>query len=240
MKIIDEQNRSVLFEGRTHGVGFAFAKLDKNTFTTVMPISPCKDYLNDVVFVENTGKEIGIVYGFNYKISNCINKNTYSYLITKVMMPNKSNIKHFSFDEEELALLTNWKNIQLVMNYFEDLLDIEYKTETKLIDKYLILYIPDWWCKEPWRISFYTLIVRNAIYYNGKEKIEDFFKNHKKDDYFILTGLLDKIKKIAKLKKKNELNKINYPVYNKEVQENPQGYKVTIHNAGICSVTINE
>ena len=53
IQIINKQCRSKLCEGRSYQMGFAFLKkLDNNTFETVQPISPCKDYLNDVIFLK--------------------------------------------------------------------------------------------------------------------------------------------------------------------------------------------
>lgn len=243
MEVVDKQDRNILGEGRNRGVGFAFCKLKDDVFTTVMPISPCKDYLNDLIFVENTKLEIGTVHGFNYKVTKCLNEDSYSYMIAKVC-PIHSCGNHSTFDEEEKALISNYKGVQTILNYFEDKLELKDKTITDLIDNNLIFHVPDWWCKEGWRISFYTLIIRIAIFYDSKITIEDFFKTYKdvrKDsDSFILSGVLDKFYKIIELKKTNKLDKIDCPTYKKEVKENPVKYGSTIHNAGICSVKIKE
>ncbi len=55
MNIIDKFPRKVLIEGRSYGTSFALAALKDNTFECVGPLSPCKDYLNDQVFSEETG-----------------------------------------------------------------------------------------------------------------------------------------------------------------------------------------
>ncbi len=235
MKIVDNQNRKVLNEGRSEGVGFAFAKLKDDTFETVMPISPCKDYLNDVVYVENTGKEIGMVYGFDYKVTNCINKNDYSYLIAKVM-GNKYSEREHVFQKEEKALIKNHENIKLLLNYFEDLLEIKDKSKVEVIDNMLVLYVSEWWCEEPWRISFYTLMMRNALNYDGKEDVIKFLTSIKGEDGYMLPTAIKTIQQISELKKKNKLKDILYPLYDKELKKDSPFLKTTVHNAGIMSV----
>ena len=65
LKIIDKQNRGKLNEGRNYQMGFAFCKKVSNkVLETIQPISPCKDYLNDVVYSERTGKNVS-AYGLN-------------------------------------------------------------------------------------------------------------------------------------------------------------------------------
>ena len=62
-KIKVNHSRGVLIEGVKSGVSYGFLN---QKLETVMPISPCKDYLNDVCFLERYGGEIE-VYGLIYK-----------------------------------------------------------------------------------------------------------------------------------------------------------------------------
>src|SRR5687768_15710647 len=56
LTLVDKQDRSVLCEGRNYGIGFAFCKRTGDVLETVQPVSPCKDYLNDVVYSEHSGQ----------------------------------------------------------------------------------------------------------------------------------------------------------------------------------------
>ena len=67
-KVREVFNREHLSEGRMKGVSFAVIKKENDfLYNTTMPLSACKDYFNDYIFVENTGKPIGEVYGFDHK-----------------------------------------------------------------------------------------------------------------------------------------------------------------------------
>lgn len=55
--LTDPTRREDLREGRDYGIGFALAKRIKKNLRLVQPLSPCKDYLNDVVYSEHTGKD---------------------------------------------------------------------------------------------------------------------------------------------------------------------------------------
>ena len=66
MTITEKHDRNVLIEGRSSGMGFAMLKKDKTNYETVNPLSPCKDYLNEVVFTENTGYPTK-AHGLDYK-----------------------------------------------------------------------------------------------------------------------------------------------------------------------------
>jgi len=52
MQIDVLHKRNNLAEGRNFGMGFGFLKKLSNTkYKTIMPISPCKDYINDVLYL---------------------------------------------------------------------------------------------------------------------------------------------------------------------------------------------
>lgn len=78
-KLINDHDYRYLNEGRVNGETFAFCKkIDDDTFETVMPLSTCKDYLNDVVQVENYKlDDFGPVYKFTHEYQNLFKDGVY-------------------------------------------------------------------------------------------------------------------------------------------------------------------
>jgi len=71
MKIIEADiSRSTLLEGRSYGLGFSILKKENRKLKKLIPTTACKDYLNDIVHIENYNVITGYVYGFNHSYSN--------------------------------------------------------------------------------------------------------------------------------------------------------------------------
>ena len=73
--ITENYKRKELGEGRDHGLGFAFLKKNKkDDYETRNAFTACKDYLNDLIYVENTEREIDKIHGFSGKIYKKLEK----------------------------------------------------------------------------------------------------------------------------------------------------------------------
>ncbi len=238
IQIVDKHDRKKLGEGRNYGMGFAFCIKKGDVYTTTSPISPCKDYLNDVVFVENTKRPIGSIHGLDYKPKGCL-EGKVAYLACSILHYNNSSKEYKHYNEERKALTKNYKFIQQGLNFYEEALDIP-KSVVHLVGEDLLIEVPKWWYELGWRISFYTLIVRSLIHYDGEIDVNDFLKTKVSgDDRYLLEGALPKFENIIKLKIKDKLNLVNSGVQliiNKErVIDN-----YAIHNGGILSIEVPE
>lgn len=219
--IKETQNRKKLSEGRSFGIGFAILKkLTTTKFETLHAFSACKDYLNDLVFVENTNFELNSIHGFKHKKTNVFKNKRYFYLGVNVLNYNHSG-KWNRYKECSNELFNNTNNLIKSINNFENILNL-FKSRTKIIGvhnidsdfnnetKALILQCPLFWVKYPILISLFTLFIRlyfNNSNLNGKlEKHKPFIQG---DNYYITNFL-----KLLKLKSFNTLN--NCYIYPKE------------------------
>ena len=232
--VIEKKNRGDLGEGRSSGMGFAFLKKAKgDEFHTVQPLSPCKDYLNEVVFTENTGigsQAHGLVYPKKNDIFNEV-----AYLAIKIVPDHGSTSYMYgkTIDIDKQHLKDNHKNLEKLMNYFEEQLDIVGRTFIEEAnDDYFILRVPVEWTHSTVNISLYSLIVRIGMVYTAEEDPMTFLKNYKYNsmDKDLLNGIRPKLTKILENKKL-----IPQPPFDekraKEKQWNP-------HDVGIWSTSI--
>lgn len=201
--ITDNHNRDILNEGRNSGMGFAFLKKEsENVFKTVHPLSPCKDYLNDVVFSENTGIPT-TKYGLSYEKQDIYDGELF-YLAIKIVSA-KENQYFYSKNslEDKILLLNNHKHIQILLNYFEsNLLFTTFSTVEKAKDDYFLLSSPINWCISSYTISLFSLLVRLSLVYDGKEDVLSFLNNYSynKQDTDFIKACLPKIMKILETK----------------------------------------
>lgn len=180
MKIIDKQNRAVLGEGRTAGVGFAFLKrLKPKEYETVMPLSPCKDYLNDAVYGEHLNVSVGAC-GLKYTPQQIFNTKK-RYLAIKVLKNNRSDgysLPNRTFEGDKKKLAENYKNIEGLLNWIEERLEI---SKTKIYaandDMFTVVFDP-YWTETTYGISLYTLILRMAIDYDGSVPPHEFLNSY--------------------------------------------------------------
>lgn len=201
IKLINNQNRKVLGEGKRSGIGFAFVKnTEKDVFETVMPISPCKDYLNDVVFSEMTGKPCS-AYGFKYAKTDCFKKSR-AYLVAKICHHLDGNkYKQYDF---ELEALKNYHNLTKFLNIFEEKLGLKTLTQTTMLeDDTLLFSVPIYWCKSTWLISMYSLLIRVGRWYKEDEDPIDYLVAFKvmMDDKYLLDTAFKNIKTVLEKKK---------------------------------------
>jgi hypothetical protein len=194
MKIIDNQNRKVLGEGRNFGMGFAFLKkTGVGQYETVQPISPCKDYLNDVVYSEATGKPC-TAYGLKYTKHDIFTSKVEGYICFSIL--DYWDGKAYPKRQEEIDLVKqNYKHIEALFNHFEkEIFHLKSRTRIYQIEDNLYLCkIPLFWCKATYRISLWSLLCRCAMWYDGSQSPMDYLKTVKGPDQYLLSSVLPKI-----------------------------------------------
>ena len=223
--IIDNKNRNILNEGRSNQMGFAFLKkLDETKFETVQPISPCKDYLNVVVWAEHVDKQI-LAYGLNYIKQNIFNGD-YAYICFKMCPYKYDNIynkKQLLKDIE--AIDNNYQNLNLYINEIEKLLDLKNFTIIKKLKSNLFLvYVPIYWTTYTYTISLYSLLLRACQLYNSDDgDVIEYLSTNKifRPDIGLIKTALPKLQKLIKT-----------GLITQDLQKLPG--TTTTHNMGIC------
>lgn len=204
--IVEKKDRGKLGEGRNNGMGFGFLQHIKDrTFHTVQPLSPCKDYLAEVVFTEKHDiptKGCGLSYPKKLDIFTDI-----AYMGIKLMPIHGS--KYYSYGktlETDVKLLAeNYKSIQRLMNQFE--LELGLKSLTRIEpanDDYFLVTLSSEWCDSTHSISLYTLLLRVLMVATEDDKdIVDFLKGYEYHlgDKQLLAQVNKKIELVLKEKK---------------------------------------
>lgn len=223
--IKDIHDRKKLSEGRNYGLGFAFLKKLKNNYECIMPITACKDYLNDVIFTEKTGISIS-AYGLTSEKNNIFEKDK-GYLVLSTLHY-KNGSKYSDFDEEKELLNNNYKNLQVFLNKFEELLGWEKSILSFVEDNMILVELSINWCKTTYGISLYTLLCRVGRWYDGEENVLSYLENFDKfsPDVYLCTSSLPKIKKFI------ENKPIEQDFDIKKILENPITF---VHNKGILN-----
>jgi len=205
IKIIDSQNRDVLSEGRSYQMGFAFLKkLNDNTFETIQPISPCKDYLNDVIFAEHTNKPIS-AYGCKLDGRQDLFDDKFGYMvisICKYKYDHNYNDQQHQIDIDKLKV--NHKKLEFFINQIEEHFDLDPYTNTMIseVDNNLYLVeVPVIWTKSTYMISLYSLLLRVGQFFEDVTKdpvkwLETF--NSFMEDVTLVKQALPKLKDILK------------------------------------------
>lgn len=222
IKIIDKQKRSVLGEGRDFGMGFAFLKkIDDKTFETVQPISPCKDYLNDVVYAEATGKKC-IAYGLSYNKIGIFNDSDEAYLVISILDYHSGmNYSHKKWEIE--ALDKGIESIKSLLNFFEKSLGFKKRsTFVKVKENLYVLTIPIEWTASSYCISLVSLICRSGRWYDKKTDPFEYFTKFTEfsHDVYLVKGAIPAMKKMIETK-----------MFKQDLSLSPGG--TTIHNCGI-------
>jgi hypothetical protein len=201
VKIIEKCNRGALHEGRNNGMAFAFLqKVDDETFHTVQPASPCKDYLAEVVFTENYDiptKGCGLSYKKKLNIFSDV-----AYLAMKLLKTHSNDYYNYSpsFETDVKLLSENYKNIEKLINQFEERLELKTLTTIEPAnDGNFLVKLPSDWCISTHSISLYTLLLRVLmVATEGETDILNFLKDYTYNvwDRNLLGLISDKIKLI--------------------------------------------
>lgn len=204
INIKEVHNRNVLCEGRQCGIGFSLLlKLDDNNYTTAYhAFTPCKDFLNEPIFTENTGIPTEM-YGCKVTKSKGVLNNDIVYLGINLLNQsdntyNYNETKNINDDIEQLK--SNYLNMQLLLNNIEEQLNIPLTIiEPANNGKYLVSFNKEW-CKSTISISLYTLLLRAALYYPGNDII-DYLKSYNySEDKFLINDMLPRLKVILENK----------------------------------------
>ena len=186
-KVTDVCKRSVLSEGRNYQMGFAFCKEVKpGVFETVQPLSPCKDYLNDVVYSEHTGKPFSAC-GLKTKKHGLFEKD-HATLAIKILntqsgtWPGSASVG--SYEDNVKNLRTNYKNIETLLNYVEETFTDQGCLDRTVVEEsedkeIFLVHAPLWWCRSTHLISLYSLFIRMGQFWNGGGKPEKFLEEYK-------------------------------------------------------------
>lgn len=122
-ELFDRQN---LEEGRNEGLSYTFARKNKkNNLETLLPLSACKDYINDFIFVENTQRKLRLIYGLQYQYSGILNSTDPLYLVVGVL-PNFSADFHnpLSGFNQSQRYITHIKKTNDFINHHKNILEI--------------------------------------------------------------------------------------------------------------------
>lgn len=151
--------------GKNDGWGFQFLNEE---YQPMNPPVCCKDFLQDVVYTELTG-EILDIYHF------------------------KHNYQGFLKGKELLKLALYWTNAELTVDKFIEptknfLNDIEEKlgilksnVYSDSTNKIIIIDFSSEWIKKPYLFSFFTILCRKGLYYNGN--LEEYLFSNKQQDF---------------------------------------------------------
>jgi len=118
----------------------------------------CKDFLQDTVWSELTGKEM-IVYGQHSKPTNTFKDQENLILCVYSHTFDLSNVSEEKLLEYSLNLQGFLNEIETLRNYS--------LTTVELIDKKFIIHFSKEWIQLPLIFSAFTLLCRIGFYYNG-------------------------------------------------------------------------
>lgn len=208
IEIKETKDRNVLNEGRDNGMAFAMLKkISENLYETVQPFSPCKDYLAEVIFTENT--DIGTNgCGLDYPKKLNIFENDIAYMGICILKSKKGSYYYQRSFSKDIELLNdNYKNITKFINYFEDRFKVNGLTEIiKADDNQFLVTVPIKWTASTAAISLYTLLLRMALDYKEQDNIEylnSIAESSLHQDSYLAKTLLNKLSSIE-----NNLDKL--------------------------------
>ena len=229
MKIINECDRSVLNEGRNYGIGFAFLKPGEgNTFTTVQPISPCKDYLNDVVYSEHTGRPFS-AYGLHTTKKNIFDGDA-AYMAMSICKKGPRSLNEYaSYGKDQELLMDNVEGMLRFINEIDRRFDMK-PTEIKKIKTNMRVAVFDKrWTTATYLISLYTLMLRIGLHYKGECSPIVFMRDIDNEDSMMVNSIKEKLFNLFEMKK-------NLPVQN---MNRMVDLGISVHNHGIVEANFS-
>lgn len=228
-KIVDKQNRGVLGEGRNYGMGFAFCKQDGDTLTTVMPISPCKDYLNDVVYSEHSGQPYQ-AHGLKTAKKHIFDSQ--AYILFAICKQGHPGFEYKGYAKDLKDTDDNLKNIEKLINDIEmELKLIDGTHIVKVSDNLYAAEVPIFWVSTTYAISLWSLLARVARKWDGKGDWRSFLKKINDNDTGYINSSMPKIEKMMKgIVPPQDFSVTSWPG-----DSEGYGYSVDVHNAGIVN-----
>lgn len=180
IKIVEKHDRNKLSEGRTTGMAFGFLKkISDEEFHTIQPLSPCKDYLNDVIYSERLKTSVS-AYGLSCNHIGGIIDGEYSYMGIKIVgYQSKNTMSVYPNLEKETEMLkNNYKHIEKLLNWIEEKIGVKPTKIRKANDGYYRMKLPSYWTENTYLISLYSLITRMALTYDGSVTPEKFLDTY--------------------------------------------------------------
>lgn len=220
--LINKQDRSKLMEGRSRGMGFAFAKREGAQLIMVQPLSPCKDYCNDVLWSAIT-KQPYYAHGLNTQYEPIFETGE-GYLIFSICKSGAhAQAVYTGYGGEIKNLDSNYKNLQKFINQIEKLLGLKEQTKiTQLKSNEYAAVIPLFWCRGTYLISLLTLLMRVGVYYKEGDVME-FLQNYKEgEDSYMIMGVIPKLQKM----------------FNGNIPEQNFKKRFNVHNCGIVEYNL--
>lgn len=160
------QDRKELCEGRNYGVGFAIARPEDNQVVLLMPISPCKDYLNDIVWSEHTGKS-GENCGLKSSPQQAFDTGIACMVVAICHYQCGSNYQ--KYDKEIKYLDDNLDKLCEFIIFFERHINASKKgpiiltTAVKAETNRYVFYFDPIWVSAIYMISFYSMLIRMGV-----------------------------------------------------------------------------
>lgn len=194
LKFVDKQPRSVLSEGRNHGMGLALCKRTGDTIETVGPISPCRDYLNDEVYSNHTHKPYG-AWGYHAEDRKLweAGRAYFAYSICGAGARNPTEYATMKRDLQEIE--DNADNILKFINDFENPMGasptiiLKFGPNTYVADTDLL------WVKWTYLTSLFSVLITNATTYKQGDVIKH-LEAVDRDDRLRIREIMPKIKAI--------------------------------------------
>jgi hypothetical protein len=227
----DKKDRKILSEGRNYQMGFAFCKKESHgKYSTVQPISACKDYLNDVVYSEMTGKPCA-AYGLSVKKENIYDEEAgYAYMVIKIL-PYQRSSNYPNQEKDMQNLKENYKLLEKFINYFEEKKGLPHLSQITEIDEdRFFIRVPLFWCRATYLTSLYALLLRVGQFWKGDNSPQEYldkFSNEFQPDSYMIPQIRPKLKKI-----------LTQEIPPQDLVKLGSSGNYAIHNFGICAVNL--
>lgn len=178
-EFIELDTRKKLAEGRDYGVGFTHAKRKDTQLVAIQALSPCRDYINDVIYSEVTGKTYS-AHGQDSKREGIFEDGN-SYLIFGVCKRGRELYEYDGYKRDYDSLAANYKTLQKFINYFEKSFNIKQKSVIlKLKENRYVCISSLFWADATYKASLLSFLLRVGIYYeagNPMEYLDNFSQN---------------------------------------------------------------
>lgn len=243
VEVKETKSRAQLIEGRSYGVGFAFlAMLGEGVLETITPFSTCKDYLNDVLWVDKFKRPLH-VFGLRLETIPPIFDQSNLYLGLRYLDTKRNGQQrgypafYSSWEEERDFFKANISTLQKYINKFEqdfyEALGIKADPSiifsTKDPETFIVSLDKIWGSSIP-AISLYTAVLRTFM--GNKELTLDYRSIIQKhiDNKTIESHICTRLLKIFDT---HSFSKIIEGTYN---DPGIQAHPSNAHNRGFCFI----
>lgn len=172
MRIKINGNRKALSEGRDYGMGFTYAvpiSEEDYDYETVFAPTACKDFLNDTILADKVEKQF-YIYGLTSGPEKKLDKGV--CIVYSILEFNYSG-KYSTYDKDVEAA-SDYEKTQRFLNFFEDELGIQRSIITNFDDNMYLVDMPDYWIQTPYQVSYFTMLLRISIHWDGEQDILEF------------------------------------------------------------------